>query len=168
MKIAKLLGWMSLGCAAFALSGCLFHRPAYYPAQVLMKGGAPCFSVANNRKERINPPIISIISVFPYASEEVMPLWCRAFPRNQPSMKLSPHECLTYDGEAGLQKGLPYVVFMNGYIHEENRRYRAYFCLHEANGGSTEIHYSKWSNKMNGYDWQTCGQQDQLNYKDAH
>jgi len=148
--------------AAFLLSGCFFHRPAYYAAQVLMKDGAPCFSVANSRKEQESLPRISIISIFPYASDEIMPIWHQAFHRDQPAMKLSPHECLVYGAGTQiaptLQQGFRYGVSIRASIDDHGAIYQSYFCLYKTPEGKAKIHHAKWNNKLNGYDWRICEQ----------
>jgi len=142
MRTVNMTGWKVLCCAAFSLSGCLFHKPAFHPAQVLMKDGATCFSVANNREERANPPEISVITVSSETEERKGPLWYRAF-RSQAPMTLSPHECLVYGEDTGhtpaLRQGFRYRVTMNAYINEKT-------------------HHAKWNNKINGRDWRICEQ----------
>jgi len=149
-------------CAVFFLSSCIFHRPAYYPVRVSMKDGVPCFSVANNRKERVNPPKISVISIFHYASSETMPLWQQTFYQKQSPMRLSPQDCLVYGagGEAApaLKYGVRYGVSMNASIDGYGVAYQSYFCLYNKHDGQTEIHHAKWNDEINGYDWRVCEQ----------
>jgi len=160
MKIIKLFQRGLLLCLSLVLSGCFLHRPAYYPARVSMKDGVPCFSVANHHKEQKSPPKISIISIFSYVGKETAPLWYRAFSPDQPPMRLSPFECLTYGlGEEEvpeLQKGFRYGVSILASINDYSMDYQSFFCLHETSDGNTEIHHAKWNNKINGYDWQIC------------
>jgi len=144
------------------LSGCIFHRPAYYPAKILMKDGMACFSVTDNREARASPPELSVISVYSVDDEKANPVWRRMFPPDQPVMKLSPRECLTYgagtDDVPALQHGARYGVSMNGYIDGNNRMYMAYFCLYKTPDGKTEIHHAQWNDKAHERDWGVCEQ----------
>jgi len=157
MKNFKLLFYIM-----FFLSGCLFQRPAYYPAQVLMKDGLPCFSVANNRKERATPPEISTINVMSYFGDEITLISHGGFSPDQPPAKLFPHECLAY-GIASeiapkLQQGLRYGVSIRATINGHGVIYKSYFCLYDTPEGETKIHHAKWNNKINGRDWRMCEQ----------
>jgi|GEM_PF-2110769 len=161
MKNIKLYRGGLLLSAVFILSGCLFfHRPAFYPAQVLIKNGIPCFSVTDNREARSSPAEISFITVYVVNGEQMSTVWQRFFSLNEPLLKLYPHECLLYGaGEAEateLQKGFYYRVNMNGYIDGINKKYNAYFCLYETLEGKTEIHRAEWSDKMHKRDWGMC------------
>jgi len=146
----------------FTLSGCIFHKPAYYPAEVLMKEGIPCFFVANKRKERANPPRISNVVVYHHASDNIVPLWYREFFRDQLPMRMSPKECLFYGvgGEVAqeLKKGVRYGVSIRASIDGHGAIYKAYFCLYENSDGQTGIHHAKWNDGINGYDWRVCEQ----------
>jgi len=149
-----------LGCALFFLSGCIFHRPAYYPVRFWMKDGVPCFSVANNRKERTDPPEISIVSIFPYASKGTIAVWEQTFYRDQPPRRLSPLECLVYgaggDAAPALQHGARYGVSINAAIDGYGVIYKSYFCLYKKSDGQTEIHHAKWDDKKHERDWGMC------------
>jgi len=164
MKSKKIFEWFLLYCAIFILSGCLFHRPAFYPPQVLMKNGVPCFSVTNNREARATPHEISVIDVISVNNNNYKLIWNRTFPPNPPIMTLSPYECLSYgagtEDAPKLLKGFRYKVFMNSYLNGNNRRYHAYFCLYQNDDGETEIHHVEWSNKLKGFDWRICEKYD--------
>jgi len=127
MKIAN-----PIFCVVFLLSGCLFHRPAYYPMQVLMRNGVPFFSVANAHEARRSHPEISFINVYFVDGDSAFPLWRLIFPPDQPAMNISPQECLRYgmddEDAAKLQQGFRYGISMNTYIDGNNRMYKAYFC----------------------------------------
>jgi len=158
------LEWSFLFFTVFALAGCVFHRPVHYPAQVLMKDGEACFSVANRREERANTPIISAVDVLTYVNnnKEMKLVWSEVFMRDRPPMKLSPHECLVYGEGAevvpSLRKGHHYGVTIFASVDGYGVAYFSYFCLSETPGDDkTKIHRVKWSNKMNGYDWSVCG-----------
>jgi len=166
MNYVIMVKWSLLFCAVFVLSGCVFHRPAYYPAQVLMKDGTPCFSVANRRKERTSTPIISAIDVLSYVNDkEIKPVWGEMFMRDRPPMKLSPHECLVYGvGEKivpSLRNGYRYGVSISASVDNYGVFYFSYFCLSiTPDGDETEIHRVKWSKEINGFDWRVCGIKD--------
>jgi len=161
MKTANLTGWRGgLCCVACALSGCFIHRPAFYSAQVLIKDGVACFSVANDREARKYPPKLSFVSVGTVDGDKTNPVWSRIFLPEQPTMELPPHECLVYGEGAGyapqLRQGFRYQLNMSAVINGNNWRYRAYFCLYETPAGELKIHYAKWNNKIGGRDWQVC------------
>jgi len=160
MKNINLTGCGMLFCAALSLSGCFFHRPAFYPAQVLMRDGMACFSVTNNREARASPPELSYISVYSVDDEKANPVWHQMFPSNRPIMSLSQHKCLIYGEGSGdvpvLRQGFHYRVITSAYINGNHRRYHAYFCLYETSKGEVKIHYAKWNNKIGGRDWQVC------------
>jgi len=161
MKTTNLTGWRrGLCCVAFALPGCFFHRPAFYPAQVLIKDGAACFSVTNNREARKYPPELSFVSVGAVDGDKTNPVWSRIFLPDQPIMELLPHNCLLY-GEGTrytpkLRQGFRYQLNMSAIINGNNWRYRAYFCLYETSTGELKIHHAKWNNKINRRDWRIC------------
>jgi len=162
MKNIKPFACSLMLCTAFVLSGCILHRPAFYPAQVLMKDGVACFSVTDNREARVNPPELSVISVYSVDGEKISPVWRQMFPPDQPTMTLSPRECLAYGTGAkdvpALQPGFHYGVSMNGYIDGNNRMYMAYFCLYKTPDGKTDVHYAEWNDKTQERDWSVCGQ----------
>jgi len=167
MNHIAMVKWSLLFCVVFALSGCLFHRPAYYPAQVLMKDGVPCFSVANRSEERVSTPIISAIDVLSYTDDnkEIKPVWGEMFMRDRPQIKLSPYECLVY-GEGAemappLKKGHHYGVSISASVDNYGAFYFSYFCLSGVpDGDATEIHHVKWSKNINSYDWRVCGDKE--------
>jgi len=162
MKSVKLFESGFLLCLTLALSGCIFHRPAYYSAQVLMKDGVPCFSVANSRKERASPPEISSVNVFPYEGNEIVPLWRRIFPPDQPTIRLSPHECIPYGAGENmtppLKHNFRYGISIFSFISGDTMNYQSYFCLYETADGRTDIHHAQWNNKTHERDWGACGQ----------
>jgi len=162
MKNIKLFESGFLLCLTLALSGCIFHRPAYYSAQVLMKDGVPCFSVANSRKERANPSEISSIHVLPYEENETVLPWRKIFPPSQPAIRLSPHECIPYGAGENmappLQHNFFYGVLIYSSINGYGMAYLSYFCLYKTPDGRTDIHHVQWYNKPPERDWGTCGQ----------
>jgi len=162
MKSIKLFESGFLLCLTFALSGCIFHQPVYYPAQVLMKDGVPCFSVANSRKERANPPKISSINVFPYEGNDMVPLWRKIFLPDQPAIRLSPHECIPYGAGENmappLQHNFRYIISILSSINGYRMHYKSYFCIYETADGETDIHHAQWNDKTNERDWGACGQ----------
>jgi len=160
MRNIKLFKSIFLLGATLISSGCFFHRPAYYPAQVLMKDGVPCFSVTNSREARANSAEISFVSVYSFNEEQMNTVWQRIFPLDEPSLNIFPHECLVYgartENPPELQKGVRYRVNMNGYIGGSNRMYYANFCLYKTPEGRTEIHRAEWDDKMHKRDWGMC------------
>jgi len=159
--------WSFLFCAIFAFAGCVFHRPVHYPAQVLMKDGAPCFSVANRREERANTPIISAVDVLSYANnnKEMKLVWSEVFMRDRPPMELSPHECFAYGEGAeitpSLRKGHHYGVSIFASVGGYGIAYFSYFCLSGTpDGKESKIHHVKWNNKIDSYDWSVCGDKE--------
>jgi len=162
MKTINIVVFVFIFCSIFFLMGCMFHRPRYYPVRLSMKGETPCFSVANGRKERVNPPEISVVSIFHYASNEVMPVWYQTFFKGQSPMKLSPLECLVYGAEEeavpALQHGVRYGVSIRAAINDYGVIYQSYFCLYKRPDGQTGIHHAKWNVGINGYDWRVCEQ----------
>jgi len=163
MNYIVMFKWSLLFCVVAVLFGCLFHRPAYYPAQILMKDGVPCFSVANRRKERANTPIVSTVNVFPLVGKEA--IWIGMFPPDLPPMILPPHECLVYgvgtENAPPLRRGYRYGVSMITSINGYRVAYQSYFCLSGApDGNETEIHHVKWNRELNGFDWRVCGDKD--------
>jgi len=162
MKNIKVFESGFLLCLAFALSGCIFHRPAYYSAQVLMKDRVPCFSVANSRKERANPPEISSINVFPYEEKEIIPLWRQTFPPGQPAIKLSPRECIPYGAGVNiappLQHNFRYGISIFSSINGDEMGYQSYFCLYKTPDGKTDIHHAQWNDRTHERDWSVCEQ----------
>jgi len=164
MNYVALVKWGFLFCVVFTFSGCRFHRPAYYPAQVRMKDGVPCFSVANRRKEKANPSLILTINVFRYASRDATPFWYQTFPPGQRSIEIFPHECMVYgkgkETAPPLLYGHRYGVSIHASINDEMRAYQSYFCLSRTPVGETEIHHVKWNRELNGFDWSVCGDKD--------
>jgi len=164
MKNLKLFERGLLLCAVFPLSGWFFHKPAYYPAQVSMQDGTPCFSVTNRRKERANPPKIQGISFS--TDQETMPIWHGSFPPGQSPLRLHPDDCLSYGAgtqlspklHQELQPGFRYEVSIYTTSDYDVRHYFSYFCLYETPEGNTGIHRPVWNDEINGRDWRVCEQ----------
>jgi len=159
MKNAKVFFMVLTFCSMFFLSGCFFHKPTYYPARVLIKDGAPCFSVADRHGGRAGAPEVSTITIFLEAGYGVEEFWRRVFP-SQPPVKISAHDCFAYGKELEVapefKHGTHYRVFIDSYMNGNNMIYMTYFCLYKTPDGKTEVHHAKWNDKKHERDWGMC------------
>jgi len=160
MKNIDFFSWLLIVCVTFIFPGCIFHKPAYYPAQILIKDETPCFSVANNRETRANPPEISSINVFSYAGKEMVPIWSQVFDPDQPAIKLSPHACIPYGSGVNfappLKHKFRYGISIFSSINGDDTGHQSYFCLYETPDGKTAIHHAEWNYKVHERDWGVC------------
>jgi len=132
----------------------------FYSANILMKGGEPCFNLKDHRKKWVDPPEISRIDVFLYPDKTMIPMWSHDFSADRVSVRLNAFECIVY-GEGAeeappLQKGLSYRVLISGHKNGEVMNYSAHFRLYETADGETDICRLKWNDEIRGYDLEAC------------